>query len=120
MDASQQWFARVAHFMAGCFHELRTELPLEGGQACRPLPSATGAEFLAGPVKFQGVVLRHPGQFSGADKLDDLLGQPDGMHQLGQGRIAAIRLTGPFAAVLLDPLIDPPAGMNQHPRRPTG
>jgi len=62
------------------------------------------AGFLAGAVELAGIVLRSLGESAGADKLDDLLRQPDRMHQFGQVSGIATGLDGDLPAVLLDSL----------------
>lgn len=62
------------------------------------------AEFLAGVVEPAGIVLRGLGKRAGADKLDDLLRQPDRMHQLDQVPSIVTGLDGQLPAVLLDSL----------------
>jgi hypothetical protein len=58
---------------------------------------------MAGLVKRQCVVLRGLGQSARADKFDDLLGQPDRVHQLDHRRLIETELTGVLPPVLLDP-----------------
>lgn len=60
------------------------------------------AKVLSRPVKFEGVVLRRLSDSSGADELNDLLREPDGMHQLVQVPGIVARFYRELPAVLLD------------------
>jgi hypothetical protein len=84
VGAPQQGLACIAKFLPGGFHELSAELLFADRQARWGAASATRARVFSRPVKFEGVVLRRLSDSSGADELNDLLREPDGMHQLVQ------------------------------------